>query len=129
MAPDLTETLKNKYSSIFGPTFYFECNDGWFTLIDNTCKVIQQHLKYSTGVEQVIARQVKEKFGGLRFYYSGGNDYILGVVDLAEQMSYNICEISGLPGSMHVNLGHFKTLSDEEAKKAGFTKFYSDMLP
>ncbi len=49
-------------------------------------------------VPQVVAIQVKEKFGGLRFYYSGGDDYIRGVVDMAEYMSYDTCEECGAPG-------------------------------
>ena len=36
---------------------------------------------------QVIAIQVKEKYGGLRFYYSGGDDYIHGIVAMAENLS------------------------------------------
>jgi hypothetical protein len=39
--------------------------------------------------------QIKEKFGGLRFYYSGGNKQIDGLVSLAESMSYMICETCG----------------------------------
>jgi hypothetical protein len=39
--------------------------------------------------------QIKEKFGGLRFYYSGGDDEISGMVNLAENMSYGICETCG----------------------------------
>lgn len=49
-------------------------------------------------IEQVVAIQVKEKFGGLRFYYNGGDDYIRGVVDMAEEMSYVTCEECGAPG-------------------------------
>ena len=39
--------------------------------------------------------QVKEKFGGLRFYINGGDDYIDGMIDLAETMSYKTCETCG----------------------------------
>jgi hypothetical protein len=39
--------------------------------------------------------QIKEKFGGLRFYYSGGDDEISGMVGLAESLSYKICESCG----------------------------------
>jgi len=49
-------------------------------------------------IEQVVAIQVKEKFGGLRFYYSGGDSYIRGVVDMAGSMSYSTCEVCGAPG-------------------------------
>lgn len=51
-------------------------------------------------VEQVVAVQVKEKFGGLRFYYNGGDDYIRGVVSMAEAMSYVTCETCGAPGKL-----------------------------
>ena len=39
--------------------------------------------------------QIKEKFGGLRFYYSGGDKEIDGMVSLAESLSYHICESCG----------------------------------
>jgi hypothetical protein len=39
--------------------------------------------------------QIKEKFGGLRFYYSGGDDTIYGMTSLAESLSYKICESCG----------------------------------
>lgn len=44
---------------------------------------------------QVEATQVKEKFGGLRFYINGGDDHIYGMIWLAEVMSYGICEMCG----------------------------------
>jgi peptidyl-tRNA hydrolase len=46
-------------------------------------------------VVQVIADQIKEKFGELRFYYSGGDDFIRGVVSMAESMSSVTCEECG----------------------------------
>lgn len=44
---------------------------------------------------QVVATQVKEKFGGLRFYYCGGDDFVHGVISMAEHMSYTTCEVCG----------------------------------
>ena len=44
-------------------------------------------------IEQVVAIQVKEKFGGLRFYYNGGDEYINGLAAMAEAMSYSLCEV------------------------------------
>jgi hypothetical protein len=49
-------------------------------------------------IPQVTLDQVKEKFGTLRFYYSGGDDYISGMVSLAESMSGVTCEGCGNPG-------------------------------
>lgn len=42
-----------------------------------------------------IAMQVKEKFGGLRFYVRNGTDEHDTMIDFAESMSYRICEICG----------------------------------
>lgn len=46
-------------------------------------------------IPQVTLDQVKEKFGTLRFYYSGGDDTIDGMVRLAESMSGVTCEECG----------------------------------
>jgi hypothetical protein len=48
-------------------------------------------------INQVVAEQVKEKFGGLRFYYRGGDEYISGLVRMAESMSYVTCEVCSSP--------------------------------
>ena len=49
-------------------------------------------------IPQVTLDQVKEKFGTLRFYYSGGDEYISGMVTMAEAMSGVTCEECGDPG-------------------------------
>jgi hypothetical protein len=51
-----------------------------------------------TPLQQVVAVQVKEKFGGLRFYYDGGDSYVEGLVAMAESMSYRTCDVCGNPG-------------------------------
>ena len=80
----------------------FDCGDGWFNIINRLCGNIQSHIdwKNKTGevVPQVVVDQVKEKFGTLRFYYSGGDDYVSGLVSMAESMSGVTCEQCGAPG-------------------------------
>ena len=46
-------------------------------------------------IPQVTLDQVKEKFGTLRFYYTGGDDEISGMVRMAESMSGVTCEGCG----------------------------------
>lgn len=58
---------------------------------------------------QVIVDQVKEKFGSLRFYYHGGDEYVAGLVDMAEAMSSCTCEKCGNPGNIEGS-GWIKTL-------------------
>ena len=78
----------------------FDHNDGWFWILDQLCDSIQSYIdmnnKWNTiKIPQVVADQVKEKFGTLNFYYQGGNDQIDGMVSLAEIMSANTCEFCG----------------------------------
>ena len=71
---------------------------GWFDLLNQACRLIQSHLDWKPEIPQVVAEQVKEKFGGLRFYVQGGDDYTNGIVAMAEQMSFMLCEECGAPG-------------------------------
>jgi hypothetical protein len=54
--------------------------------------------KVPDSIPQVTLDQVKEKFGTLRFYYSGGDEYISGMVSLAESMTGVTCEECGNVG-------------------------------
>ena len=58
----------------------------------------QKLLEVSEPMPQVVAEQVKEKFGTLRFYTNLSDDYISGAISMAESMSANICEECGKPG-------------------------------
>lgn len=60
-------------------------------------------------IPQVVAEQVKEKFGGLRFYYRGGDTFIEGIAAMAESMSYVTCEECGNPGKPNTS-GWIRTL-------------------
>jgi len=81
----------------------FECGDGWFQILNQLMGNIQNHIDWSNRngevVSQVTLDQVKEKFGTLRFYYTGGDDYIRGMVTMAESMSGVTCEECGNPAT------------------------------
>ena len=146
-----------------------EVGDGWYELIDVLCEALTYTFTTSVEVDeedgkrlgiepsrwkgedkgryffkveppQVVADQVKEKFGTLRFYYhleySEDNkslvatkkypdletinkrysDYIDGIVHFAEIASSRTCEVTGSEGSMHVRRGWYKTLNENVAK-------------
>jgi len=50
--------------------------------------------------KQIVALQVKEKFGTLRFYHHGGDTFTDGVAAMAEAMSARTCEECGNPGKI-----------------------------
>lgn len=101
------EIFKNRYESVkYHPIgFGIECADGWFDILDAACAEIQHHcnhVKARDGKDiQVVADQVKEKFGELRFYVHGGDEYTDGIVSMAERMSSRICEDCGKPGKLY----------------------------
>jgi hypothetical protein len=66
-------------------------------------------------IPQVTLDQVKEKFGTLRFYYTGGDEYIRGMVTMAEAMSGTTCEECGNPGQLR-GRGWIYTACDAHTK-------------
>lgn len=78
--------------------FGFSCGDGWFDLIDILCERLQHEAEHNDA-PQVVASQVKEKFGELRFYIRGGaTDEQWGMIEMAQAMSARICDQCGKPG-------------------------------
>ena len=61
---------------------------------------------YVTGVDLpvdggvIVATQVNEKFGTLRFYVDGGDEEVFRLIDAAEQESATVCELCGVPGML-----------------------------
>ena len=151
----------------------FDHGDGWYDIIDSMCSAMTYtfrtsvevdaeraiawnlepakwndgEVKYYLDVEgpQVVADQVKEKFGTLRFYYhlefepkfrelaygpkplpsarslaDRYDAYMDGIVHYAECLTERTCEETGKAGEMHVSggsrRGWYRTLNREHAK-------------
>ena len=71
-----------------------DCGFGWMGLIDGLCYQLQWDIDHNKQ-PQLEAAQVKEKFGGLRFYTNTSTDRQDGMIDLAEYLSNFICEWCG----------------------------------
>lgn len=109
MTPELDAALVSRHPKIFPPystdgRFGFECLDGWAELLDAAAGLVQQFVD-ATGVEQVFARQVKEKFGSLRIYLWNADERAVAIFDLIEGLSASICEECGQPGSIQKRNG------------------------
>lgn len=123
MKQELQQQLYDKYPDLFSNkdkdirsscmAWGCEHGDGWFDILSTLCWMIKQHednTKWQTEYKQkqdpdyvsdyipVKFDQIKEKFGGLRIYFSGGDEYIEGLVSMAESFSYKICEVCGERG-------------------------------
>jgi len=91
--------LVQKYPHLLEHVKYPDVGDGWESLLVNLCDAINHHCSYHKDVKPVQVYQIKEKFGGLRFYYVGGDEYVRGLVAFAELTSYGTCESCGNRGS------------------------------
>lgn len=134
MKAELQEKLYSKYPKIFRQKdlpmnqtcmcWGIECGDGWYDILDTLCAWIQNRIDWQNRKEetvgQVEAVQVKEKFGGLRFYINGGDEEIYAAISMAEALSYRVCEICGSRGRQ-TKSGWIETLCDKHAAERGLT--------
>jgi hypothetical protein len=120
MSPEIEKKLLDKYPDIFKNLNYIECNDGWYNILDVLCSNIQQHVKHiSLNLDteekesaQFTAEQVKEKFGGLRFYGYNSDAEIQAMIAVAESLSVRTCEYCGDKATT-VTKGWIKNLCDK----------------
>ncbi len=92
-------------------SYFFNVIEGWYPIIK---KLIEDLIEL--GWDKKI-RQVKEKFGGLRFYINSGSEEIFNRIRIAEEESYKTCEITGKPGSLRRDISWIRTLCDDEYNK------------
>jgi len=89
-------------------TDFFEVSEGWYGLIKNLIEEL-----VLVGWDKEVA-QVKEKFGGLRFYIGEGNDEIFTIITKYERLSETICELCGAEGKLRYG-GWIKSLCDKHS--------------
>lgn len=117
------QRMINRFPKILGSNFGGFCvGKGWWPILEILCANIQHHIdhcnsqyenqKQGTPVQQVVAVQIKEKFGGLRFYYNGGDDVIQGMIYMAESWANHVCEECGSPATKKTS-GWIKTVCDK----------------
>lgn len=98
MDSNFEERIVSEYNSFF-PGLYekspsqawgLHFEDGWVELFSNLCRNIRE-----ADTNNFTFVQVKEKFGGLRIYFLGGNEKICQLIKEAEDASLEICEFCG----------------------------------
>ncbi len=107
MKKPILEQLRRKYPDIFGEgNMYIACSDMWYELVDGLCFLIQAHVsdknrkyeeQYSkrapsllpVKMNKMICNELKveEVSEGLRHGISGADEYIRGLLRMAESTS------------------------------------------
>lgn len=112
-AKQMEERFPKMFANPYGG---FCCGEGWWPILEKLCSNIQSHIdwknKQAKVIPQVTVAQIKEKFGGLRFYYDGGDDHIKGMVRMAEAWADATCEDCGAPATKQTS-GWIKTVCDK----------------
>jgi hypothetical protein len=149
MDQELQNKLFEKYPDLFSNkdkdimtscmAWGIECGNGWFDILSSLCWMIKQHEENKRGWKKYLQDneperlnevteyfpvkfdQIKEKFGGLRIYFSGGDEYVEGLIAMAESFSYKLCEVCGDRGSPNDG-GWISTLCDNCRSKTNATR-------
>ena len=121
---EFEKRMHERFPEMFSkPYGGFAVGKGWWKIIESLCANIQAHIDWKNerketcnqgdGCEQVVVAQIKEKFGGLRFYYEGGDEFIQGMVRMSEAWAANTCEVCGEPGVTVPTYGWVSTLCEK----------------
>ncbi len=121
------DNLITKYPNIFQPsdftrsryggTFYFECENGWYDILDQMFSILEPIAELENSsrdeTDRISVAQIKEKFGILRIYIDGIYEIneAQQAVDAAEKASKIVCELCGGPGKLFPK-GWMKTHCD-----------------
>ncbi len=149
------ENLAKKYPDLFhkAETDYFGTGAGWANILDVLCGHISHRatqaryrLQYAKekkqedqyeqlekdladAIEELpVIMQVKEKFGGLRFYVHNGNEKIRNYISFAEAMSGCTCEECGAPGEPR-NDGWVKVLCTKHHNERNKKDEVANVMP
>lgn len=115
MKEKLEVALLKEFPGLFNLDIGFCCGDGWYKLIRELSKDLYKIKK----VKDFKAIQVKEKFGGLRFYIEPDSKAAQELIDIAQENSFYICEECGESGALRI-AGWLRTLCDKHAKEYGY---------
>ena len=126
---DPIDKLIEDYPSVFKgmvDSSPYSLPSGWYLLVDKLCSDLsvlldeeRKNIKEDPEQPLFMLLQIKEKFGGLRFYYMMNTDNdklyheIRKLIDTAEDESYKICEVTGKPGNLCRSGMHYHTFCEE----------------
>ena len=105
--------------------YHIECWNGWMNIIEKMSSEIA-----AIDTNKVIkVLQIKQKFAGLRYYYTWTEDkpdYLDNISKITsdyETLSFETCEVCGNPGSRATNHGYILTLCRNCMKTEDFKDY------
>lgn len=120
-----TKEIIAKYPKIFqnyegnpGMVNWHGVPTGWLPIIDKLCACIQHYIDYHVSYTkdgqykpaQVTCTQMKEKFGGLRFYTDQHDEIVEGMIKMAEHLCDETCQDCGSEEDLGITSGWITVL-------------------
>ena len=105
MNPSNTEELYQTFPHLYRRQmpYGFECEDGWFDLIFDLSQRLTDCITQHPECSDVEVVQVKQKFGGLCYYFSDSSkvehEMLRTIVRDALERARSICELDGNPAT------------------------------
>jgi len=119
---DYTELSKEEFENLYFEKYkrFFkdklpyglECYQGWHNIIWDLTQAIENYMGNNNAPQDMQITQIKQKFGGLRFYTNKGDGTIWGMIRFAEDQSYKICEKCGERGTLDTEFAYVITLCE-----------------
>lgn len=138
MKIELQNYLKKKFPELYSQNLSFDCNNGWFRIILWLSRYLQMYIsqqneiskklpQYYQPVKQIVAIEIKQKFGTLKFNCDGGNEHTNSIISFVEFISGYICETTGKLDNIGYNSKNFiETLHMDLIKDKNDFKFVDD---
>jgi len=94
MKMNTSAEVRNKYPKILGEVD-IAIPDTWINLIDQMCREIVNFHNLFPEFEYTRCVQIKEKFGGLRFYVESEYPEVSQIIRKYEELSFELCQECG----------------------------------
>lgn len=120
------EELIEKYPKIFKDykgnpgRVNWSCPTGWLDLVDRMCGLLQfdtDNNNHNGDHPQVECLQIKEKFGGLRFYTTDITPIQEGTIKFTENLSHDTCMECGSMKNVRSTTGWIANYCEEHFPK------------
>ena len=117
--------LETKYPKLFKKKIWPEFNEGWYPLVEQlSAEISAKYDSWGSIPDLPYVAQMKEKFGGLRFYlesdtffmdHSDKYDELDQIISKYESLSKKTCELCGKEGKVdNIKNGYWiKTLCED----------------
>jgi hypothetical protein len=89
------DVLAEEFPALLGNVYCgIDLPPGWYGLVRELC------VRLTVQFPDVRCVQIKQKFGGLRFYADNAPDEAWALIDEYAQRSFSVCEQCGAAGSL-----------------------------